>query len=65
MPPRVMLDANILIALFFRREGYAVARLAAGGRIRAVLCEYMVAEARRMLRHAFRERAGEVDALLD
>jgi predicted nucleic acid-binding protein len=63
-PPRVMLDANILIALFFRRQAYVVAQLAATGRIRAVLCDYMVAEARRMLGHAFPARAGELDGLL-
>lgn len=63
--PRVMPDANILVALFVRRGDHTVARLAEEGRIRVVLCDYMVEEARRMLRRAFPRRIGELQPMLE
>jgi predicted nucleic acid-binding protein len=64
-PPRVMPDANILVALFVRKGDHALARLAGEGRIRTVLCGYMVEEARRMLRRAFPRRIQELEPLLE
>ena len=59
-----MPDANILIAFFFRQEGYALPQLVGEGRIRVVLCDYVVKEARRMVRNAFPGRQSELDELL-
>lgn len=62
---RVLVDANILIACFFRRERHAVMRLAAAGEIMPVLCPYVAREARRMVSRAFRGREAELDAVLE
>jgi predicted nucleic acid-binding protein len=62
--PRVMLDANILVALFVKGRDYSLVRACENGRLRPVLCDYMVAEASRMIRAAFRRRAGELPEVL-
>jgi predicted nucleic acid-binding protein len=65
MIPRVMPDANILIAAFVRPRGsYALWEAARAGRVALVLCPYVVMEARRMISRAFRGREAGFDRLL-
>jgi predicted nucleic acid-binding protein len=64
-PPRVMLDANLLIGAFLApRASRQVMQWAREGRVTLVLCPYVIGEARRMISHAFHHRLGEFDALI-
>lgn len=61
-----MLDANILIAAFVRPRGsYALLEAARAGRLKLVLCPYVVKEAWRMISRAFRGRAEGFERLLE
>lgn len=60
---RALVDANLLIA-FFLRPGHPLLAAADAGRLRLVVCPYVVAEARHMVGRAFRPRAAEFDRLL-
>jgi predicted nucleic acid-binding protein len=62
---RVMLDANSLIGAFLApRASRRVMAWAREGRVGLVLSPYVIAEARRMISHAFRHRLAEFDAML-
>jgi predicted nucleic acid-binding protein len=64
-PLRVMLDANLLIGAFLApRASRQVMEWAREGRVRLVLCPYVIAEARRMISRAFRQRLAEFDAFI-
>src|SRR5262245_60164569 len=64
-PLRVMLDANLLIGAFLAtRASRQVMEWAREGRVRQVLCPYVIGEARRMVGKAFPRRLAEFDALL-
>jgi predicted nucleic acid-binding protein len=64
-PLRVMLDANLLIGAFLApRASRQVMAWASEGRVTLVLCPYVIAEARRMIGHAFPRRLAEFDALI-
>src|SRR2546427_12288412 len=64
-PPRVMLDANLLIGAFLApRASRRVMEWAREGRVTLVLCPYVIGEARRMISHAFLHRLAEFDALI-
>src|SRR5207247_8938829 len=61
-PPRVMLDANLLIGAFLRPgASRQVMEWAREGRVALVLSPYVIAEARRMISRAFRHRLAEFD----
>src|SRR5262245_17388950 len=62
-PPRALLDANLLIALFLRPE-HPLLAAAAAGRCRAFVCPYVAGEARRMVSRAFRGRRDEFEDFL-
>ena len=60
-----MLDANLLIGAFLApRAARQVMEWAREGKVGLVLCPYVIAEARRMISHAFRHRLAEFDALI-
>jgi predicted nucleic acid-binding protein len=60
-----MLDANLLIGAFLApRASRQVMEWAREGRVQLVLCPYVIAEARRMISRAFRQRLAEFDAFL-
>src|SRR5438067_12494182 len=61
---RALLDANILIALFLRPD-HALLRALRQGRVLGFVCPYVLEEARRMVRRAFRARAAEFDHFLE
>jgi predicted nucleic acid-binding protein len=63
--PRVMLDANVLIAAFCHARGAneLLAR-ARAGELGLVLCPYLLAEARRMIGRAFPRRQEAFEAML-
>jgi predicted nucleic acid-binding protein len=64
-PPRVMLDANLLIGAFLASgASRQVMEWAREGRLRLVLCPYVIAEARRMISLAFPRRLAEFDTML-
>src|SRR5207248_4575621 len=64
-PPRVMLDANLLIGAFLApRASRQVMDWAREGKVRLVLSPYVIAEARRMISRAFRHRLAEFDAFI-
>lgn len=64
-PPRVMMDANLLIGAFLApRASRQVVEWAREGRVVLVLSPYVIAEARRMISRAFRHRLAEFDALI-
>jgi len=64
-PPRVMMDANLLIGAFLApRASRQVMEWAREGRVELVLCPYVIAEARRMISRAFRQRLAEFDAVI-
>jgi predicted nucleic acid-binding protein len=61
-PPRVLLDANLLIGAFLRPgASRQVMEWAREGRVTLVLSPYVIAEARRMISRAFRHRLAEFD----
>src|SRR5437588_12359456 len=60
---RALLDANLVIALFLRAD-HALLRAARAGACRLVVCPYVLREARRMIRRAFRPRAVEFEQFL-
>ena len=64
-PPRVMMDANLLIGAFLRPgASRQVIEWAREGRVVLVLCPYVIGEARRMISRAFRQRLDEFDEML-
>lgn len=61
---RALIDANILIALFLRTDHSLLGALSQG-RVLGFVCPYVLEEARRMIRRAFRARAAEFDRFLE
>jgi predicted nucleic acid-binding protein len=64
-PPRVMLDANLLIGAFLApRASRQVMEWAREGTVTLVLSPYVIGEARRMISRAFPHRLAEFDAFI-